>query len=301
MLYNQYKCLQQYVNGVAQDVYKKGDLVKTADFVSLKACEKDDGLSTNCFSWSYIQTEGTTETYIYYKIDEKSYTSRVSPACIDTPSISLAFSCGSGNCTNHNWNIKTLNVKHIDTSQVVSLKEAFYDIRNLKELDLSTWNTSNVETMEGMFLLSNLDKINVSSFNTSKVQNMNFMFALDQHNNLTSLDVSNFDTSKCETLAGMFRGCDKLTTLNLSNFNTINCTNVQMMFAWCYSLSSLDVSNFDMSKVGNKCGSMLSGCDKLKHIKCTQAFKDWCITNQDSIGLPSYMRNGGSGTWEIVG
>lgn len=222
MLYNQYKCLQQYVNGVAQDVYKKGDLVKTADFVSLKACEKDDGLSTNCFSWSYIQTEGTTETYIYYKIDGKSYTSRVSPACIDTPSISLAFSCGSANCTNHNWNIKTLNVKHIDTSQVVSLKEAFYYIQNLKELDLSTWDTSNVETVAGMF----------------------------------------FD---------------------------------------CYSLSSLDVSHFDISKVGINCRNMFFGCGKLKHIKCTQAFKDWCITNQDEIELPTAMREGGTGTWEIVG
>lgn len=275
MLYNQYKCLQQYINGVAQDVYKKGDLVKTADFVSLEACEKDDGLSTNCFSWSYFATEHTTETYIYYKIDGKSYYPRVSPACIDTPSISLAFSCGSGDCTDHNWNIKTLNVKHIDTSHVVSLKEAFYDIRNLKELDLSTWNTSNVETMEKMFCLSNLDKINVSSFNTSKVQNMTLMFALDAHNNLTTLD--------------------------LSNFNTSNLKEATRMFSGCHSLSSLDVSNFDMSKVGNKCGGMLAGCDELKHIKCTQAFKDWCITNQDLIWLPDSMKEGGTGTWEIVG
>ena len=222
MLYNQYKCLQQYVDGVAQDVYKKGDLVKTADFDSLESCEKDDGLSTNCFSWSYIQTEGTTETYIYYKINGKSYATMRSPACMDTPYNSLAFSCGSGNCSSHNWNIKTLNVKYIDTSHVVSLKEAFYDVKNLKELDLSIWDTSNIETTEGMF-------------------------------------------------------------------------------ANCESLSSLDVSNFDMSKVGNNCGSMFSGCNKLKHIKCTQAFKDWCIKNELIISLPNAMREGGSGTWEIVG
>ena len=46
--------------------------------------------------------------------------------------------------------------------------------------------------------------------------------------------------------------------------------------------------------------NMFYGCYKLSKIKCKQAFKDWCITNQDKIKLPASMREGGSGTWEIV-
>ena len=65
-------------------------------------------------------------------------------------------------------------------------------------------------------------------------------------------------------------------------------------------LKTLDLSNFDLSKATNYYGIFLR-CNSLTHIKCKQAFKDWCITNQDTIKLPNKMREGGSGTWEIVG
>ena len=45
---------------------------------------------------------------------------------------------------------------------------------------------------------------------------------------------------------------------------------------------------------------MFSASISLKHIKCKKAFKDWCIANQNEIGLPQKMREGGDGTWEIV-
>ena len=48
------------------------------------------------------------------------------------------------------------------------------------------------------------------------------------------------------------------------------------------------------------CKSMFGGCNKLKNIICKQAFKKWCIVNQNDIGLPPAMREGGTGTWTIV-
>ena len=65
------------------------------------------------------------------------------------------------------------------------------------------------------------------------------------------------------------------------------------------SLQSLDLSNFDTSNV-TVMGGIFSGCTNLNHIKCKQAFKDWCITNASSISLPAEMQEGGTGTWEIV-
>ncbi|MBD5235310.1 MAG: hypothetical protein HDS61_02690, partial [Barnesiella sp.] len=62
---------------------------------------------------------------------------------------------------------------------------------------------------------------------------------------------------------------------------------------------SLDLSNFDTSSVTDM-RYMFNGCSLLKNIRCTQAFKDWCINNQDIIDLPDQMREGGSGTWDIV-
>ena len=53
----------------------------------------------------------------------------------------------------------------------------FFKCYNLKEIDLSSFNTSNVKNMSYMFYYcKNLKEINLSSFNTSNVENMSYMF-----------------------------------------------------------------------------------------------------------------------------
>ena len=169
---------------------------------------------------------------------------------------------------------------------------------HITKLDTTYLNTSNIMNMNSMFnyceLLTSLD---VSNFDTSNVTGMSSMF--NGCETLTSLNLSNFDTSKVTTMGGMFMRCIGLISLDLSNFNTSNVTNMYYMFSGCRSLTSLDLSNFDTSKVTNMY-YMFSGCISLTHIKCKQAFKDWCWTNQDTINLPLVMRDGGGGTWEIV-
>ena len=169
----------------------------------------------------------------------------------------------------------------------------------ITELDVTNLNTSNVTIMHSMFYMCNLlTSLDVSNFNTSNVTIMHSMFYMCSL--LTSLDLSNFDTSKVTNMSSMFNGCRVLTSLDLSNFDTSNVTNMSSMFNSCSELASLDLSNFDTSNVTNM-SYMFSGCTALTHIKCKQAFKDWCWTNQDTISLPSAMRSGGSGRWEIVG
>lgn len=117
--------------------------------------------------------------------------------------------------------------------------------------------------------------------------------------NTIEFDFSNFDTSNATIMDGMFDGCSSLTSLNLSNFNTSKVDGMRNMFSDCSKLTSLDLSNFDTTNVISM-SRMFYNCNSLTHIKCKQAFKDWCITNQDRISLPDAMREGGSGTWEIV-
>ena len=144
---------------------------------------------------------------------------------------------------------------------------------------------------------SYIESIDLSNYNTSKVTKMNNMFYYCE--NLTSLDLRKFNTSNVTSMSSMFNRCSSLTSLDLSNFNTSNVTDIRWMFYICSSLTSLDLSNFEVSKV-NKMDNMFYRCDNLTHIKCKQAFKNWCIANQDEINLPTTMREGGSGIWEIV-
>ena len=134
-------------------------------------------------------------------------------------------------------------------------------IKNILDLDLSNFDTSNVTDMNGMFQgMSNLTTLNLSNFDTSKVTNMESMFS--HMFSLTSLDLSNFDTSKVTNMGGMFVAMHSPTSLNLSNFDTSKVTNMEDMFFNMSNLTSLNLSNFDTSKVTDM-SYMFSGMSNL--------------------------------------
>lgn len=96
-----------------------------------------------------------------------------------------------------------------------------------------------------------------------------------------------------------FQGCSALTYLNLD----IDCSNIVNIGALVRDCKKLETIIFnDTINVSNITGKSLvfSNCNALNHIKCTQAFKDWCWTNKSTISLPTAMREGGTGTWEII-
>ena len=168
--------------------------------------------------------------------------------------------------------IVSIKFNNFDTSNVIDMSSMFHSCTSLTSLNLSNFNTSNVTTMNSMFYnCSKLQTIKVSNFNTLKVSDMSFMFSF----------------------------CKALTSLNLNNFTIQSTTNISYMFQYCSNLTSLDLSNFEASNVTTMTG-LFAWCDKLTHIKCKQSFKEWCLTNQDTINLPTTMRDGGEEHWEIV-
>lgn len=250
---------------------KKGDLVKTADFDTIEDCENNilphpPTPSNGCFTWV-----NTTDNVIKVQASSTTWlTERVSPVCIDKPTY-LRFGYDEEQ-NPYAKNITSLDITRIDTSSINDMTRMFYYCQSLGSLDLSNFNTGNCTDFSWMFY---------------------------HCISLGSLDVSSFDTSNCTRFNNLFGYCESLGSIDLSSFNTSKGTDFSYMFLACSSLGSLDLSNFDISKA-TSFNSMFSGCNKLTHIKCKQAFKDWCITNQDTIKLPTTMRNG-AGNWEIVG
>ena len=191
------------------------------------------------------------------------------------------------------WSLST----GFDTSNVTDMARVFFSCSSLQSLDLSNFDTSNVTRMTSMFgSCSSLQSLDLSNFNTSNVTDMNYMFA--GCSSLQSLDLSNFNTSKVPGMYNMFYSCSSLQSLDLSNFDTSNVTDMSGMFSGCSSLQSLDLSNFDVSKVTNKSYMFGYGNNRISYIKCKQAFKDWCITNNNRINLKTNLDDI---TWDIVG
>ena len=160
--------------------------------------------------------------------------------------------------------LKELDLSSFNTTKVTDMNSMFYDCLSLTSLNLSNFDTSNVTNMAGMFLFcKKLPQINLSSFNTAKVTDMSYMFEGCQQ--LSQLDLSNFDTSQVINMTGMFNGCTNLSNLYLNNFNTENVQDMTVMFRNCTNLSNLDLSNFKTIRAKNMYG-MFKGCEKLTRL-----------------------------------
>ena len=151
-------------------------------------------------------------------------------------------------------NIVELNLSNFDTSQVTDMQFMFSGMSSLTTLDLSNFDTSQVTDMKYMFRdMSSLTTLNLSNFDTSQVAYMNSMFS---GTSLTRLNLSNFDTSKVMKMSNMFFNMRNLTSLNLTNFNTSKVTDMEDMSSLSNDYASDDKlekiyanNDFDISKL----------------------------------------------------
>lgn len=179
------------------------------------------------------------------------------------------------------------NIGNMNVSKSDGISYVFSNCSALTQLDLSNWDTSNIQYMIGTFSgCTNLTEINCSGWNTSKVYNMQAAFynckslqtlpvrdwdtrsvmymdnAFAYCESLTNLDVSKWDTSKVVELTNVFYHCSSLTTLDVSKWKTTNVLRAENLFAVCEKLTSLDVSKWDTSNI-TTANAMFSACRAL--------------------------------------
>ena len=141
----------------------------------------------------------------------------------------------------------------------------FNECRNLKAIDLSEFNTSNVIDMKRMFSnCSSLTSLDLSGFDTRNVRSFYWMF---RQVKLTNIDLSSFDTSNAINMLGMFVESSPIQKITLgSNFNTSNVRRMTNMF---YGLSNMttiyaeidfDRNNLiDATNMFNNCRNLVGG------------------------------------------
>lgn len=136
-----------------------------------------------------------------------------------------------------NLPLTELNSQLIDTSNITSMEGMFLWCKKIKELDLYNWNVSNVTNMFQLFGgCPSLKKLNVGNWNTSKVVNMGNMFSTC---GFSELDISNWDTSNVTNMWAMFYDCNHLISLDFSKWDASKVTDMRQMFDKCKSLQTL--------------------------------------------------------------
>jgi hypothetical protein len=184
--------------------------------------------------------------------------------------------------------LKTIaNIGNLNISKADGISYLFYECNSLTQLDLSNWDTSNIQYMIATFDgCNNLTELNCSTWNTGKVYNMQLAFyncnsletipvrdwntksvmymdkAFGNCTSLVNLDVSKWDTSKVVELTNTFYHCSSLKTLDVSKWKTSNVTRADSLFGVCEKLTSLDVSKWDTSNITTASG-MFSACRAL--------------------------------------
>ena len=190
-----------------------------------------------------------------------------SASTITTVTFNSSFSSYTGLTSTAYWfrgmeNLTSISgLSYLNTSNVTSMRDMFYDCKSLTSLYLSNFNTAKVTSMWNMFRnCKSLTSLNLSSFNTSSTTYMDRMFYGCE--GLTSLNLSGFNTGNVTDMSYMFDGCSSLTSLNLSGFNTARVANMMGMFDGCSSLTSLNLSGFNTASVAGM-SFMFYGCSSL--------------------------------------
>lgn len=206
--------------------------------------------------------------------------------------------------------LKTIaNIGNLNISKADGMSYLFYECNALTQLDLSNWDTGNIQYMIATFDgCNNLTELNCSTWNTSRVYNMQLAFyncnsletipvrdwdtrslmymdkAFAYCTSLTNLDVSKWDTSKVVEMTSVFYQCSSLKTLDVSKWKTSNVIRADSLFAVCEKLTSLDVSKWDTSNI-TTASSMFSACRALTSLDVSK----WNTSKMTNI---SSMFNG---------
>ena len=184
--------------------------------------------------------------------------------------------------------LKTItNIGNLNISKADGMSYLFYECNALTQLDLSNWDTENIQYMIATFDgCNNLTELNCSTWNTSRVYNMQLAFyncnsletipvrdwntkslmymdkLFGNCTSLVNLDVSKWDTSKVVEMTNVFYHCSSLKTLDVSKWKTSNVLRADSLFAGCEKLTSLDVSKWDTGNI-TTASSMFSACRAL--------------------------------------
>ena len=197
-----------------KEVYLASDKMSEITYGSKKILER--GL-TNTISWETLKWDKSNNSYTYNTKGK----------------LKLTYLGGSTYLINSPEYMKN-NINYPRFYDINSYSGNSYNLTY--KLDLSDWDTSNINNMSGMF---------------------------NNCYSLTYIDLSKFNTSKVQSMNAMFSNCYSLTYIDLSNFNTSNVATIAEMFAGTRKINMIDMSKFDLSKLNNGSNYETSGFGKV--------------------------------------
>jgi len=144
------------------------------------------------------------------------------------------------NASSFNQNISTW-----DTSNVVNMVGVFSDATSFNQ-DIGSWDTSSVTSMQGMFLRASLFDQDLSSWNTASVEFMRTMF---NEASAFNQDIGSWNTSSVTDMSWMFFDASSFNQ-DIGSWDTSAVTDISLMFSGASSFNQ-DIGAWNTSLVTN--------------------------------------------------
>ena len=197
----------------------------------------------------FIQEQATDKNHLWQMIDEEitAQGSTADLGLIDTSSItdmSYLFDSDSKE-SNDDYSAFNGDISSWDVSNVTTMNNMFNGANSFNG-DISSWNVSMVSNMYGMFWNATAFNGDLSNWDVSRVNKMDNMFYdADSFNG----DISTWNVSNVLNMHSLFWGADSFNG-DISAWNVSNVTTMNNMFYEAKSFNG-DISGWDVSRVTN--------------------------------------------------
>jgi surface protein len=111
--------------------------------------------------------------------------------------------------------------------KIISLESTFENCKSLRSINIIGFDTSQIRSLKKAFYGTSLEDLTKIDINVRNVEDMSYMFS---NSELKEIDLSGFDTSNAKDISYMFSGCSSLHSLNLSNFSTEKIAKMSYLF-----------------------------------------------------------------------
>ena len=187
----------------------------------------------------------------------------------------------------------TKAIKYYSEGQKIFLNsnssKTFIGLKKLHELDVSNFDTNNVNDMSRMFAyLESIVDLDLSDFKVKNVKNMEYMFTGMEK--IQNLNLNWENKSDVSNMRGMFSGLTSIKLLNLSNFDTRNVTNMSAMFEDLRSVEGIQFGENFITKNVITMGGMFSNDFELKTLDLSR-FDTSNVTNMEYMFYQNHKLN----------
>lgn len=189
-------------------------------------------------------------------------------------------------CYTFNSNrLKSINLNNLDTSKVKYMSCIFNSVGLEKIQFGQKFKTDNVKSLWFAFCNSDIKEIDLSNLNFTNVENISMLF--DYCEKLEKVNMKNLNLEKIENLTCVFGNCENLKEINLDGVKFKNLNDISCLFANCKSLKNIDLSFLKDSQnksLNLQClEGLFCGCTNLEKINFGDNFDTSNVTHMSAM------------------